>query len=136
MKFYVIADENTVTGFNLVGLEGEAVESPEGAREALAKAFESSDTGIIIITERLADSIREAVSSLPETPRNGQIPRNKLNTKLFIKQAFRKIYDSESDSGLKGKIAKSWWVSTGRINSISSGYHHQTTERTWISHSC
>ena len=61
MKFYVIADENTVTGFNLVGLEGEAVESPEGAREALAKAFESSDTGIIIITERIADSIREDI---------------------------------------------------------------------------
>ena len=33
MKFYVIADENTVTGFNLVGLEGESVESPEGARQ-------------------------------------------------------------------------------------------------------
>jgi V/A-type H+-transporting ATPase subunit F len=58
MQFYVIADENTVTGFKLVGLEGEAVESPEGAREALSKAFESSDIGIIIITERIADSIR------------------------------------------------------------------------------
>ena len=61
MKFYVIADENTVTGFKLVGLEGEAVESPEGAREALAKAFESSETGIVIITERIADTIREDI---------------------------------------------------------------------------
>jgi V/A-type H+-transporting ATPase subunit F len=61
MKFYVIADENTVTAFKLVGLEGEAVESPEGAREALAKAFESSETGIVIITERIADTIRDEI---------------------------------------------------------------------------
>jgi V/A-type H+-transporting ATPase subunit F len=58
MKFYVIADENTVTGFRLVGIEGEAVETAEEAREALAKAFESGDTGIILITERLASSVR------------------------------------------------------------------------------
>lgn len=61
MQFYVIADENTITGFKLVGLEGETVESPEGAREALAKAFESSEIGIIIITERIADSIRDEI---------------------------------------------------------------------------
>ena len=61
MKFHVIADENTVTAFSLVGLEGEPVDSPEGAREALARAFESSDTGIVIITERIADSIRDEI---------------------------------------------------------------------------
>lgn len=61
MRFYVIADENTVTGFRLVGLEGEAVESPEGAREALARAFESRDVGIVIITERVAGTIREEI---------------------------------------------------------------------------
>jgi V/A-type H+-transporting ATPase subunit F len=61
MKFYVIADENTVAGFKLVGLEGEPVDSEEGAREALSKAFESDETGIIIITERIADSIRDEI---------------------------------------------------------------------------
>ena len=59
MQFYVIADENTVTGFKLVGLEGEVVETAEEAREALVKAFSSEDVGIIIITERIAASIRE-----------------------------------------------------------------------------
>ena len=59
MKFYVIADENTVTGFGLVGIEGEAVETPGEAREALGKAFESPDIGIIIVTERIASEIRE-----------------------------------------------------------------------------
>ena len=61
MQFYVIADENTVTGFRLVGLDGEAVDSPEGAREALAKAFESRDIGIVIITERIAETVREEI---------------------------------------------------------------------------
>jgi V/A-type H+-transporting ATPase subunit F len=57
MRFYVIADENTVAGFKLVGLEGEIVDTADEAREALEKAFSSSDIGIIIITERIAASI-------------------------------------------------------------------------------
>lgn len=59
MEFYVIADENTVTGFKLVGLDGEIVESADEAREALSKAFSSPDIGIIITTERIAASIRD-----------------------------------------------------------------------------
>ena len=59
MKFYVIADENTVTGFKLVGLEGEAVETADEAREAMAKAFApGSEIGIVITTERIAGGIR------------------------------------------------------------------------------
>ncbi|MDZ7859139.1 MAG: V-type ATP synthase subunit F [Candidatus Krumholzibacteriota bacterium] len=61
MRFYVIGDENTVTGFKLVGLEGEVVDTAGGAREALEKAFSSSDIGIIIITERIASTIREEI---------------------------------------------------------------------------
>lgn len=63
MKFYVIADENTVTGFKLVGLDGEVVETPDEAREVLSKAFSSQEIGIIIITERIASSIREDLES-------------------------------------------------------------------------
>ncbi len=61
MKFHVIADENTVTGFKLVGLEGEVVESTDEAREALEKAFSSSEIGIIIITEKVASAIPEEI---------------------------------------------------------------------------
>ena len=66
MKFYVIADENTMTGFKLVGLEGEVVETADEAREALVKAFSSDDLGIVIITERIAASIREEMEEFRE----------------------------------------------------------------------
>jgi V/A-type H+-transporting ATPase subunit F len=54
MQFYVVGDESTVTGFGLVGVEGEVVETADEAREALTKAFASPDIGIIIVTEKIA----------------------------------------------------------------------------------
>jgi V/A-type H+-transporting ATPase subunit F len=61
MQFYVIADEHTVTGFKLVGIDGEVVESADEAREALKKAFSSTEIGIIILTEKIAASVRDEV---------------------------------------------------------------------------
>jgi len=61
VQFYVIADEHTVTGFKLVGIDGEVVDSADEAREALRKAFTSSEIGIVILTEKIAASIRSEV---------------------------------------------------------------------------
>ncbi|MFA4947544.1 MAG: V-type ATP synthase subunit F [Candidatus Krumholzibacteriia bacterium] len=58
MQFYVIGDESTVAGFGLAGVVGEAVETADEAREALKKAFASSDVGIVIITEKIAAGLR------------------------------------------------------------------------------
>ena len=58
MQFYVIGDESTVAGFGLAGVVGEAVETTDEAREALKKAFASSDIGIVIITEKIAAGLR------------------------------------------------------------------------------
>jgi V/A-type H+-transporting ATPase subunit F len=63
MQFYVIADEHTVTGFKLVGLDGEVVGSADEAREALEKAFSSPEIGIIIVTERIAALIHEDIET-------------------------------------------------------------------------
>lgn len=58
MQFYVIGDESTVAGFGLAGVVGEVVETADEAREALKKAFASSDIGIVIITEKIAHELR------------------------------------------------------------------------------
>mgnify|MGYP001040957221 FL=1 len=61
MHYFVIGDESTVAGFGLVGVEGETVETAEEAREALKRAFAAPDTGIIVITERMAAGIRDEI---------------------------------------------------------------------------
>lgn len=61
MKFHVIGDKDTVLGFRLAGIAGEVTDSPESAREALKAAFEKDDIGIIIIPERVAQTIRSDV---------------------------------------------------------------------------
>ncbi len=61
MKFYVIGDEETVLGFQLVGIEGKVVHTPEETRESLEDAFKKEGLGIIIITERTASTVRSLV---------------------------------------------------------------------------
>ena len=61
LKFYVIGDEDTVLGFQLVGVEGQIVHTAEEAREALEKAFAKDDLGVIVISERIAARIRSDV---------------------------------------------------------------------------
>ena len=61
MRYFVIGDEDTVLGFQLAGVEGEAVENPDEAERAFDKALENHDYGIVIITERIAELIREHV---------------------------------------------------------------------------
>lgn len=61
MKFFVIGDRDTILGFKLAGVEGRAVTGAFEAREALKVATSTEGVGIIIITERIADLIREEV---------------------------------------------------------------------------
>ena len=62
MKFYVIGDKETVLGFSLAGIEGEAVTTKEDTREALNKALQLKEIGIIIITERIAQTVSRQVN--------------------------------------------------------------------------
>ena len=61
MKFYVIGDEDTVLGFRLAGVEGEVVQTPEQAMEALERTSKMQELGIIILPERVAATIRHEV---------------------------------------------------------------------------
>jgi len=61
MRYFVIGDDDTVLGFRYAGVPGWAVASPAEAREALRRAAEDRELGIVIVQEDIADSIRAEV---------------------------------------------------------------------------
>jgi V/A-type H+-transporting ATPase subunit F len=73
VKFYCIADENTVRGFRLAGITGQVACTPQQAASALAAAVNRADCGVIILTERIAAGIREQVDALRLTRTRPQI---------------------------------------------------------------
>lgn len=100
MKYSIIGDEDTVLGFGVVGVSGKIATDPDQAQRAFKATLQDKETGIIIITERVADMIRPIVdkflftSSFPlvvEIPdRNGSKPdkpgiREMVNTAIGIK---------------------------------------------------
>ena len=64
MKFVCIADEDTVRGLRLAGIAGHVVTTARQAAEALEKAAAGTDCGIIILTDKVAASIRQQVDSI------------------------------------------------------------------------
>jgi V/A-type H+-transporting ATPase subunit F len=63
VKFYCIADEDTVRGFRLAGVEGRAVAEPKQAAEALDEVFRRMGVGIVILTDVVAAGIRSQVDA-------------------------------------------------------------------------
>ena len=61
MKYYVIGDEDTVLGLGMAGVQGSSVRGSQEAKDAFSAALDNSEIGIIIITERIAELIREEV---------------------------------------------------------------------------
>jgi V/A-type H+-transporting ATPase subunit F len=79
---YVIGDNDMITGFRLVGVEGTEVSTDDEAIQALHKTLAQSDIGVIIISESFANSpsMREEVDKLRQeriTPIIVQIPGSK-----------------------------------------------------------
>ena len=64
MKFYCVADEETVRGFRLAGIPGQAVSSSTQAAAAVDTAAAQADCGILILTERVASGIRPKVEAI------------------------------------------------------------------------
>ena len=87
MSFFVIGDQDTVLGFNLVGIPGVTVARPEEVREAFREAVANRLGKILLITERLAREVEGAVirqRALMKPPfvveipdRNGPMPTRK-----------------------------------------------------------
>ena len=64
MKFYCIADEDTVRGFQLAGVAGQAVASAPDAVSAVKAAVAQPELAIIILTEKVADAVRAEVDRI------------------------------------------------------------------------
>lgn len=62
MKFYVISDNiDTQMGMRLAGIEGVVVHEEQEVRDALSKAAEDEDVGIVLMTEKLIKLCDELV---------------------------------------------------------------------------
>jgi V/A-type H+-transporting ATPase subunit F len=61
VEYLAIGDEDTVLGFQLVGVAGRIATTGEEAQVAFDEAIKRPSVGIIIITERVAESIRATV---------------------------------------------------------------------------
>jgi V/A-type H+-transporting ATPase subunit F len=64
MKIMVIGHPEAVLGFSLVGVHGQAVESADEINQALDQALEADDIGIILVTEDVANFIKERMEGL------------------------------------------------------------------------
>ena len=58
----IISDEDTALGFGILGVPGRVVTNAEEAQRAFQESLEDKQTGIIIITERIADMIRPMIN--------------------------------------------------------------------------
>lgn len=81
MKISVVADHTTVTGFRLAGVKDcHEVEKPEDAKDVLKAISKEEDQGMIIITEAIAEKMRDEIEAMTEgrvTPIVVEIPDSK-----------------------------------------------------------
>jgi V/A-type H+-transporting ATPase subunit F len=63
MKFFVIGDRQTILGFRLVGIEGKLAVEREDVLAALDEAVSRKDIGIILVTEAVANEVRDEVEA-------------------------------------------------------------------------
>ncbi len=61
MQYAVIGDEETVLGFSLAGVQGNVSHSREETEKFLNEYISNADIGIIIITEALANYVKEFI---------------------------------------------------------------------------
>ncbi len=64
MRIVVIADPRTCLAFSLGGIDTRPVDGPEEAAMMLKSLQVDKEVGLILITERIADTIREQVDQV------------------------------------------------------------------------
>jgi len=63
VKFFVIGERETVLGFRLVGIEGTVATERDDAMAALNETVARKDVGVVLVTEKVAASIRDEVDA-------------------------------------------------------------------------
>ena len=63
MNIFVIGDRDTVLGFRLAGVRGGVVSEREDAGTVLDDALRDTSNGLVLVTESVADMIRERVDA-------------------------------------------------------------------------
>jgi len=68
LKIVAVADEDTVTGLKLAGIDEGYVSTYDDARSVFLTLSERKDIGLIITTERIADSaaVRSIITQITE----------------------------------------------------------------------
>ncbi|HHZ00899.1 MAG TPA: V-type ATP synthase subunit F [Sedimentibacter sp.] len=62
MRSFLISDNrDTFVGLRLAGIDGKIVHSREDALNEMKKAIQSNDIGILILTEKILDMIKDEV---------------------------------------------------------------------------
>jgi V/A-type H+-transporting ATPase subunit F len=64
MKVLVIGHSEAVLGFSLVGVHGQVAETAQEANRALDEALSTSDVGIILVTEDVAELVEARMDEL------------------------------------------------------------------------
>jgi len=64
-KIIIIGNADAITGFKAVGIDVAGVRTKEACEEKVAEIYNSTDYGIIFITEDWVDKIKLFLSQLP-----------------------------------------------------------------------
>lgn len=65
MKMFVISDSSdTITGFRLAGIEGKYIEEGQEVLEEIERLKKIEEIGIIIITESLAEKVKNEIGRM------------------------------------------------------------------------
>jgi vacuolar-type H+-ATPase subunit F/Vma7 len=81
MKIFVLADPDTYLAFSLAGIRGRAVQSPSEVPAAL-EALVEKETGLVLMTERLAEANRALILEIPDT--QGPVPERRKATERIL----------------------------------------------------
>jgi V/A-type H+-transporting ATPase subunit F len=89
MKSFLISDnKDTIVGLRLAGIEGVLAENKEEIKSSFEEAIENKDIGIILLTEKVFEKIKDRVLEQKvsgDSPLITTIPdRNGLKDKNFI----------------------------------------------------